>query len=72
MSRRLRRPVGVGVLARDGGREPGEEPGQRDGAGLVRFRGAQDDPAADVGEGAADLPQALSRKLPVDVNHSCL
>jgi hypothetical protein len=47
------------VLARDGRREfGGEEPGQRDAAGLVRFRGAQDDPAADVGEGTADIDAA--------------
>jgi len=35
-----------------------EEPGQRDGSGLVGFRGAQDDTAAHVGEGAADIDAA--------------
>ena len=50
----------IGVLARDRSRDlGGQEPGQRDGAGLVGFRSAQDDPAADVGKGAADL-----RRLP--------
>ena len=28
----------------------GQEPGQRDGAGLVRFRGTQDDTTADIGK----------------------
>jgi hypothetical protein len=49
----------VSVLAYDSRRElGGEEPGQRDGAGLVRFRGTQDDPAAHVGEGTADTDTA--------------
>jgi hypothetical protein len=30
----------------------------RDGSGLVRLEGAEDDPAADVGEGAADVDPA--------------
>ena len=49
----------VGVLACDGGCDfCSQEPGQRDGAGLVRFRGAQDDTAANVGVGAADIDAA--------------
>ena len=36
----------------------GEEPGNRDGPGLMRFGSAEDDAAADVGEGAADVDAA--------------
>jgi hypothetical protein len=47
------------VLASDGRRDlDGQEPGQRDSPGLVGFGGAQDDTAADVGEGAADIGAA--------------
>jgi hypothetical protein len=49
----------VGVPACDGGCDfCSQEPGQRDGAGLVRFRGAHDDTAANVGVGAADIDAA--------------
>ena len=55
----------IGVLARDRSRDlGGQEPGQRDGAGLVRFRAAQDDTAADIGKGAADIDSAA---IEVDV-----
>ena len=33
----------------------GDEPWNRDGPGLVRFGGAENDMAADVGEGAPDV-----------------
>ena len=47
------------MLASDGRRDLGnQEPGQRDSPGLVRFRGAQDDTAAHVGEGAPDIDAA--------------
>ena len=47
------------MLARDGRRDLGsQEPGQRDSPGLMGFRGAQDDTAAHVGEGAADIDAA--------------
>lgn len=56
------------MLASDGRRQVGcQEPGQRDGAGPVGFRGAQDDMAADVGEGAADIDAAAAE---VDVTYS--
>ena len=38
----------------------GDEPGNRDGPGLMRFRGAEDDAAADVGEGAPDVDSAAA------------
>jgi hypothetical protein len=41
----------IDVPARDRSRaRGGQEPGQRDGAGLVRFRGTQDDTTADIGK----------------------
>ena len=47
------------MLADDGRRDLGDdEPGNRNSPGLVRFRGAQDDAPADVGEGAADIDAA--------------
>ena len=49
----------VGALAVDGHHQLGSDEA-RDGnsPGLVRFRGAQDDPAADVGEGTPDIDAA--------------
>jgi hypothetical protein len=46
------------MLSSDGRNDLGEEPGQRDGAGLMRFRGAQDDTTAHVGERTADIDAA--------------
>ena len=47
------------MLADDSRRDlGGDEPGNRDGPGLVRFRGAQDDAPADVGEGPPDIDAA--------------
>ena len=47
------------MLADDGRPDLGDgEPGNRNGPGLVRFRGAQDDAPADVGEGAPDIDAA--------------
>jgi hypothetical protein len=55
----------VSVLSVGGRREfGGDEPWNRDGPGLVRFGGAEDDMAADVGEGAPDIDAAA---LEVDV-----
>jgi len=55
----------VGALAADGRRElGGDEPRERNGPGLVRFRGAQDDPAANVGESA---PHVDTAAVEVDV-----
>ena len=44
------------MLADDSRRDLGDdEPGNRNGPGLMRFRGAQDDAPADIGEGAPDI-----------------
>jgi hypothetical protein len=49
----------VGMLADDSRRDRGgDEPGNRNSPGLVRFRGAEDDAPADVGEGAPDIDAA--------------
>jgi hypothetical protein len=55
----------VSMLADNGGCQlDGQEPGQRDGTGLMRFGGAEDDTAADIGECAADIDAAA---IEVDV-----
>ncbi len=49
----------IGALAVDTRRQlGGDKPRERDGPGLVRFRGAQDDVAADIGEGAPHIDAA--------------
>jgi len=49
----------VGALAVEARRQlGGDKPRERDGPGLVRFRDAEDDPAADIGEGAPDIDAA--------------
>jgi len=49
----------IGALALDGRRDlAGQEAGHRDGTGLVRFRGAENDTATDVREGPADVDPA--------------
>ena len=49
----------VGMFASNSRRElGGHKPGQRNSAGLVGFRGAQDDTAANIGEGTTDIDAA--------------
>jgi hypothetical protein len=52
----------VRVLARHGLSDlANQKPGDRDGAGLVRLRGAQNDVAADVGEGTVNIDPAAAQ-----------
>jgi hypothetical protein len=63
----------VSMLASDGRRQlDSQEPGQRNGTGLMRFRGAEDDTAADVGEGAADIDAAAIEVDIADAQGGCL
>jgi hypothetical protein len=63
----------VGRLARDGlGDLASQKPGDRDGPGLVRLRGAQDDAAADVGECAPDVYPAAAQVDIADSQGGCL
>jgi hypothetical protein len=49
----------IGAFAIDSRRQlGGDKARERDGPGLVRFRGTQDDPAADIGEGAPHIDAA--------------
>ena len=53
-----------GALAIDTRRQlDGDKPREREGPGLVRFRGAQDDPAGDIGEGAPYIMRRRSKSI---------
>ena len=62
----------IGALAVDTRRQlDGDKPRERDGPGLVRFRGAQDDPAADIGEGAPHIDAAAVEVDIANAQGSC-
>jgi hypothetical protein len=63
----------VSVPADHGRRQlDGQEPGQRDGAGLMRFRGAEDDTGADIRERAADIDATAVEVDVADSQGGCL
>lgn len=49
-----------------------QEPGDRDGAGLMRLRGAQDDVTADIGEGSPDVDPTAAQVNIADAQGGCL